>query len=259
MTPVSALERCIYLISISGYVVLLFKLFRTRLAATYPKFTSYLALQLLFTAVLLPLNPNTNLFVHIWIAAQLITNISYYFVMYELYSLVLNDYPGIQRWGTRTMLIAMVVCLLVAGGSLVVDLGNSNPMYPVLGMVNWIRRGVAFSLVLFIAVMTGFIAYYPIPLKKNTVLHAVLNVIYFLATTMGVFYRNLVGPSVARTLSMLLGALTACVLFSWVFWLRAEGEKRMKRVGVKWTEEQELRLLQQLKSINDSLVDRSKK
>jgi hypothetical protein len=151
------------------------------------------------------------------------------------------------------MLVAMAVCLLLAGGSLVVDLGNSNPLYPVLGLVNSIRRGVAFSLVLFIIVMTGFIAYYPIPLKKNTVIHAALSVVYFLGTTMGVFYRNLLGPSVARPLSMALGAITACVLFGWVFLLRIEGEERMKRVGMKWSDEQELHLLEQLQSINDSL------
>ena len=259
MTSVSALERAIFLISISGHLLLLAKLYFTRLYRIYCWFTLYLAFQLVTTVVLMLLNPRTNAFGYVWIPARLGVYVLYFLVVYELYALVLKDYPGIQRLGQRAMLVAVAVSLLVSGSSLIVDM-NANPdPYPILKLVYTFGRGVTFSLVLFIAMMVGFLAYFPVPLKSNVVTHAALNVAYFLATSLGVFYRNMVGQGIARTLSMTLGALTAALLYCWFFRLSLAGEERVQSAGIRWDRGAEMHLLDQLKTINNSLLHPSLK
>jgi hypothetical protein len=259
MTSVSALERSIFLVSISGHLLLLAKLSFTRLFRIYRWFSAYIAFQLVTTIVLLFLNPSTNIFGYVWIPARLGSYALYFLVVYELYALVLKDYPGIQRLGQRAMLVAVALSLLVAGSSLIVDLNAQPDRYPILKLVYTVGRGVTFSLVLFIAMMVGFLAYFPVPLKSNVVTHAALNVIYFLLASLGVFYRNLVGQGFARTLSMTLGALTAVLLYCWFFRLSQAGEERVRSTGIRWDRGAEMHLLDQLKTINNSLLHPSVK
>jgi hypothetical protein len=259
MPPLPVLERCAYLTALAGYPILLAKLFRTKLARTYPFFTTFLTFQMVRTAVLLRINPSTNLFGYIWIPTEFTVWILYYLVIYELFSLVLGDYPGIQRWGRRVLLAALGVSIVIAGVSLAVDVTGPAHQYPILRTINVIRRGVSFSLVLLIILMMAYLAWFPVPQKRNVIVHAVLNVLYFMALTVGVFYRNMAGYEVTYQLSIALGVVTAGTIWGWALLLTRRGEEVNKIVGFRWSGRDEARLLGQLEAINDSLLSSTRK
>jgi hypothetical protein len=259
MPPVSAVENVVWLVSSAVQLILIGKLRITGLAIVYRWFFRYLCVQLPVTLLLISLDPRTNLFGFVWIPAQVVLGLLYYLVVYEIYSLVLDDYPGIQRWGKRIMQVGMAVCILVAGASVLIDLSNSGPQFPVLLAVNIFRRGVALSLVLFIGLMMAYLAYFPVPLKSNVAVHAGLTGAYLLTVAVGVFHRNLAGPDFARTFSVLLGAITATVVTGWVSLLNPTGERRQKTTGFKWNPGGESQLLEQLQSINASLLASTRK
>jgi hypothetical protein len=259
MPPLPVLEQYVYLTALAGYPFLLAKLFRTKLARTYPFFAAFLTFQMVRTAVLLRIDHDTTLYGHVWVPTELTVWVLYYLVIYEVFSLVLRDYPGIQRWGKRVLLAALGVSIVMAGVSLAVDVtGPTNP-YPILWTVNVIRRGVSFSLVLFIILMMAYLAWFPVPQKRNVIVHAVLNVLYFMALTVGVFYRNMVGYEVTRRLSFALGVVTAGTIWGWTLLLTRRGEEVDKIVGFRWSRRDEARLLGQLRAINDSLLSSTRK
>jgi hypothetical protein len=259
MPPVSALENAVYNLALIAQAFLIVKLTSIGLSRSYPWFFRFLCFHFVASVALLMVDPRKNLYGYIWIPVQMLLFTAYYLVVYELYSLVLNDFPGIQKWGRRVMLFGGIACLAVAAVTLAADLSNGDARYPILQAVNLFRRGVTSSLVLFIAVMTAFLAYFPVPLKSNVLAHAMLFGAYFLTETIGTFCRNLAGPSAARLVSTVLGCLTLTVVLGWIFLLSEAGERKKRTFRWNLTGGEESRVLGHLQSINDSLMASSRK
>ena len=90
----------------------------------------------------------------------------------ELYSLVLQNYKGLQTVGRWVFLIAMTLAVLISGLSVLPSWGNPNEKVPVIFYFALIGRGIFFSLVLFILLILFFLSWYPISLSRNLVIHA---------------------------------------------------------------------------------------
>jgi hypothetical protein len=254
MPPVSSMERLVYVLSTAGQLILIGRLLYTRLAPVYPWFVRFLAFQSIATILLASLDPRTTVYGYVWIPVQFTLSALHYLVIFEIYSMVLDDYPGIRRWGRRFMHLGALACLAIAFASVWADFSASDRQYPILLAVNVFRRGIASSLVLFIGAMMAYLSYFPVPLKRNTSTHAALSGAYFLSEAALVFYRNLAGASQARFISTLLGAFTALIVLGWIFLLSPAGEKKKSAVGWKWSAGDETRVLGRLQSINDTLL-----
>lgn len=254
MTPSWGSVQLLYAAVIAGEAAVLIKLWRHRLAAIYPLFTLFLSFQFLRSVTLIQISPRSDLFGWIWIPTEILTWILCYLVVFEIYSKVLQDYPGIRR-ATRLVLSAgLGLCLGLAAVTLWVDIAHGVEKFPVLGAVNVVRRWAASTLMLFLFLMLGYLAWYPAPLKRNLIVHAVLNTLYCFAISVGVFYRNIVGPEIARVLSVALGAATLLILLGWSALLSRSGEERMSSAGRLWSRKDHHRVLAQLAAINQALV-----
>lgn len=244
-----------YALVIAGEIALLGKLCWHRLAGLYPWFSAFIAFQWARSLVLYWVSPKKTIYGWIWIPTECVAWILCYGVVFELYSKVLESYPGIKRLTQRVLAGAAVVCVGVAGATLALDFNSPSAQYPILHAVNVVRRGAASTALLFLLAMLGYLAWYPVSLKRNLALHAALNAMYCLVISLGVFCRNIIGPEFARSLSLTLGVATAVFLWSWALLFSRDGENRTTVTAAPWSRRDEARLLSQLEAINRALTN----
>jgi hypothetical protein len=228
---------------------LIVRVWTAGLYVLYPYFFSYLLVDFFQTLLLVSISFQGWLYRRLWVASESLIDCCYVLIVFELYRVVLRDLPGIasisRRYITITVSIAIPLSLLV------LRLEETPANFVSVFLV--IERAVVFSLVIFILLVSAFLAYYPVPLHRNVVVYSIGYAVYFLTKTAALFIRTL-GYYVAPQISTaLLVVSSACLLF-WTLGLTRSGEVRTLVIGHKWNREDEARLLSKLKAINASLV-----
>src|ERR1017187_2113310 len=235
-------------------VVLILRMWYAGLHRIYPLFFSYLLADLLLTSILLAVPYKGRAYPYFWVASEGINACCYTLIVVELYRVVLRDLPGIATISRRY--ITVTVAVATVGSLLLLRLEETPGNFVSTFLV--IERAIVFSLVIFILLVSAFLAYYPIPLNRNVVTYSIGYAVYFLIKATALFIRTLGHYVLPQIGTVLLVVSSACLLF-WVLTLNRRGEMRTVVVGHKWKREDEVRLLSKLKAINASLVEAGKK
>jgi hypothetical protein len=175
----------------------------------------------------------------------------------EVYSLVLKNHPGIATLGRKALLGSMGASVLLAFFTLVLDFQNTAIQYPVLENLFLLSRLVMVCLLLFVVLITCCLLWFPIRLNKNTVLHCSVFAGYFMLKA-GIFISARVFPEQLPNINAAMQLLTALCCAIWILWLTPGGEEIPVTIGHSWDKAQEHRLMEQLDSINRTLVKSAK-
>lgn len=259
MVPLSVLERVVWYAGIIATAVLLGKLVLSRLYHVYQVFAWFLVFRLVRSLVLLPFDPNSTRYAWIWVVSELVLLVFYVLVVLELYTLVLKDFAGIASLGRWVMTGALAVAVCVAALTLSPDLAPRDDPYPILTYVHVARRGVYSSLILFLGAILAFLRWYPVPMRRNLLLHAGVFSLYFLSSTLAVFIRNITGYSITRPASLAVSFVNFLALLTWLAFLNRAGEARSLSLRRPLPEGTEDRVLTQLGSLNATLLRSSRK
>jgi hypothetical protein len=147
----------------------------------------------------------------------------------------------------------------VAGSTLVFDLSSQHETFPILLKVFAAERWVISSLVMLLLGITGFMLWFPVPLKRNIVVHSLVFFLYFVSKALALFFRNTMGPTALDFVNLAVMCTSAACLMIWIFFLNREGERREVKHRIRWDSDSEKRLLHQLDSINASLLRSARK
>lgn len=259
MPEISQLEHYLWITSLFLTAVLILRLVREGLARAYAGFFVYLCVGVLQTLIMLPFRPNTTTYAWLYLFTQPVIWLLSILIVVELFSLVLRGYQGIASLGRWTMMAALAAAVLIALVTLVPDLQNAGGQYRTLIYYNVIERGINSSLVIFLLVISVFVVWYPLPLSRNVILHAIVYSVYFLCSTLALFVQNIRGLEITRIISTILIALTCACLVVWIFLLRRQGEEQTVSVRRQWHPEEGERLVRQLDAINAALLRSSRK
>jgi hypothetical protein len=231
------------------------KLAVSRLFRVYKWFFFFLCFQITRSLVLLPFPPNRRTYALVFLITEPILWLLYILVVLELYSLALRNHPGIASLSRWTLSAALVVSVVISAVTLRVDLSRPSGRYRLLVYYSVMERGLTFSLVLFLLLITVFLVWYPVSIRRNVVVHASVYSVYFLSMTMALLIRNVAGyQETTRAISAVL-LLVDLVCFSlWIAVLNRRGEERLLVVRRRWRHEDEERLVKQLDALNDMLL-----
>ena len=200
-----------------------------------------------------------NAYAWTWVGTEPIFWLFYIFVALELYSLVLQNYKGLQTVGRWIFLIAMSLAILISLASVVPTWSQPNEDVPVVNYYTLIGRGIMFSLVLFILLILLFLSWYPIVLSRNIVIHTVVLEIFLISVSMVYLVRNLRGSAVTRAVNVACLVITILCFTAWMLFLGRKGEGTRMVVRREWTPDEEKRLVDQLTAINSSLLRATRK
>jgi hypothetical protein len=247
-------QQVLAVVQIAVLLALCSKLCWNGLYKVYAFFFSYLVLDLLQALIPVFVPLTSPIYRDSYVASQGLIICSYAFVILELYSVTLRNLEGIAGVARRYIKITLVFALLLSLLPLVVEKAPNT----VTGYFFIFERPILSSLIVFVLLIGGFLAYYPVPLGRNVMIYLTGYALYFLtvATTafinnLGYFWNHLKG-----TADMSVSVL--CLLF-WLVALNRQGENKRLVTGYHWKPGDEQRLLAQLEAINASLLRSGRK
>ncbi len=253
MWRIDSLNRLLLAVSIVGYVVLLARLRATGLHRIYRWFFLYLVFQLIRAVVMFPVTPRTTLYGWYFVLSEPILWALYILVALELHGLLTRKHPGIAALGRRVLVWALAVALVISLAAMAPDISAGPGKYPWLTLLNVTERTIVSSLVLFLLLIAGFVAWYPVPLPSNVITHDIVFAAYFLSKNMGLLVRNITGHQVTRTVSAVFQAVACVCLVIWIAALRSKGEEGRVVLRPRFRQEDEERLMSQLDALNATL------
>lgn len=242
-----------------GYVLLLAKLWRSGLFRVYRWFTFYIAYQFCRYAFTAPLAKNTSLYALIYFATEALAWIISALVLFELFNFALEAHAGIRTFGRQVLTGALLVSTLVSVSTLFMNLSRTGAEASVLESYLIIGRVVNLSLLGMLIILIGFLGYFPVPVNRNTMVHAALFSMYFLAKAIILLSRNLLGGEILAQLNLALFIVATACLFVWSYVLTNAAEQRVVRTSRRTNREEEQRLIAQLDEINATLLRSARK
>jgi hypothetical protein len=206
---------------------------------------------------LLPFDVRSATYGITYLATLPILWVFYILVVLELYSLFLQNYSGIYSLGRWTLYGALLFSVAVSILTLIPSWGNESSR-----LMFWsttVERGVVFSLVIFLLLILLFLSRYLVSLSRNIIVHCIVYTIFFLGISMTILIRNVVGYDVAREVNNVVMVISAACYLVWIFFLTRAGESSIVKLRHTWTRADEQRLIDQLNSINDTLLRAARK
>jgi hypothetical protein len=241
-----------------AYVLVLVRIYSAGLHQTYRWFTIYMlyeTVRLVVMGFLIPLA--TKLYGYIYFFTQPVTWCLYVLVILELYQLALRNKTGIATFARRTFVIALVISITLSLGTLAFESQQAEFNIPHTYML--IERLILSSLLVLLLLFTAFLAYFPVPVNRNTVVHTRVFACYFLVRTVLLIFRNVVTGDAVYIVNAVMQLLATASLISWAMLLSRAGEEVKALTNVRRSAEMEQKLIAQLDAINRTLLSSAKK
>lgn len=255
-----AIQNSLNWLSLALSAILLWRLYRERLHSIYPWFFVLLLLDTARTVVLLQIPQRTNLYTIVFFGTAPLVWAANFLVLRELLFKVLHDHKGIVSVALQAMYVlfglAVVVSIAVSWPELQ---SQQSAQYRYLMAMFIVHRVVFGTLLLLLLSLGGFLAWFPVRLRRNLIYYAVGFLVYFFGTAVLLLVHNVLGAKLAMALSNVNLLVSNIVRVFWIVKLRASGEDMSISIGRRWNREQAEEAVRQLESINDALARASRK
>lgn len=259
MAPYAVLIPALRWLTLAGLAFTCIRLVQFRLHRRYRAFFAFLLFSVLRSGTLVALDVRGDAYMKVWAVTEPIRWIVCILLVLEICSLILQGHRGIYTMGQWALSGAFAVALLSAAASLLPGSGGAFDTSRVLGFLLLADRGVMFSLVVFLLLILWFLSRYPIVLSRNVLLHAILYSTYFISNSLAALVRSTLGKEFSQPTNALLMAATAACALGWGFLLTPAGEKVTRKFRPAWAAGDERRLIEQLDSLNATLLRISRK
>lgn len=254
----SALVFTFTILQILAYGLVAIKLIRSGLSGTYRYLTGLMLFECARVATAGFLRRGSDLYGYFYVFSQPVLWLLYALVTLEVFHVVLRAHPGIAAFSRRSVTVAVVLAALLSASTLALFRKPDSP-YWLLESFFTIERVVLCSLLFFVVLLILALAWFPVPLTRNALVHAGVFTFFFGTSTAALLVRTLVGPQAAGMASIALIAATLISLVLWGVLLTPEGEQRKVKAGYRRSPDDEDRVLAQLDAINRTLLGSARK
>jgi hypothetical protein len=259
---VSSLPEIERLLSFAGPVaagVLILSLWRHGLLRRYRFFAFYLSLLVLEVVVLLSISKYNTHYFEVYVGTESVMWVAQILVITELFSLVVNPYPGIARTARTFIWIAFGAAFLLSTAFAVLSPSAAPGDFPTIQRYLFVSRVISFTVLAFLFLLLAFLLYFPISLSRNVVSYACGYVLYFASRALTRLIGNLVEARYFEVLSVVsLLVVLGCLIF-WILFLNRRGEDLDVTLGHRWSPAAAKSLTGQLDAINSMLLRTGRK
>jgi hypothetical protein len=251
--PSAALYTLLQCLLLLGSAATAVKLFTTGLYKKYPFLFAYFVFRVPNGIWPLVLDLRSDLYFYAYIGTLPIVLSFYVLLVMELYRLVLEPYKGLQSVGRWAMTVSLFGAVTISILTLIPQITPSMPQRSkMIRAVIFTERGVYTALEVFIILLLALLSRYPIQLRRNVRIHAVVYSIFLLWGGAVVLSRAVLGLKAAGTINLVNIAINLGCVFSWLVLLTPAGETLIERKAV--ASDHERRLLLQLEGLNTALL-----
>jgi len=254
MTLTEALILFLRWFTLAGMIFTCARLWHFGLHRRYRVFFAYLVFSSVRSGILLIFDVSSSFYFKFWIVTEPVLWLFYILLVLELYSLVLEAHKGLYTVGRWALWGALSVAMASALVSLLPQSGTPYGPSWLVGFYVLVERGLLFSLVIFLILMLWFLSHYPVVLRRNVVIHSVVYAIFFLSSSVTFLAHSFLGYEVARPLNALFTAIMAICVVGWMTLLDGAGEVEKRSLKRAWNTAEDRRLIEQLDSLNATLL-----
>jgi hypothetical protein len=246
-------EHRVLLFLIVCHGVLLWRLWSQKLAGVYLFLTIFLVGETLQDLAGFPIPQNSRLYAWLFVYSSPVLWLFAYFVVLELYRLILEDYPGIASVGRKAVSWCMGLALVVSILYALPDLkGAPGGPSPILRIYFVAERSTVLGLLLFLVLIQVFLLHYRLRLSRNRMVYATGYALYFgvvvaqdvILTALGIQTAGTAG-----TVGLWTTVLAGVILLAGAALLSSQGEARVQLESVDSGSDR-ARLQQQLTDMN---------
>lgn len=246
-------EHRVLFFSIACHCVLLWRLWSQKLAGLYLFLTVFLAGETVQSIAAFSVRPRSTLYGWIFLISTPILWGLAFFVVLELYRLILEDYPGIASVGRKAVTWCMVLALAVSSAYAIPDLKSTAGQFSVLRIYYIFERSTVLSLLLFLVLIQLFLYRYRLRLSPNRMTYATGYALYFgIGVAQDIIFTTL-GVRVVYSYNLWTVIVAGTILLAGAWLLSSEGEVRVKLESGDSSADR-VRLQQQLTDINRLLA-----
>lgn len=259
MNTVLRVAHILVILNLGIVATLIIRFFVTGLFRPYRLFTAYLATLFLQAVIGMVLATGTTAYEYFYIVSEALQVILSAFIVMEMYAVVFRELPGLAKTGRKYIRYALSVAVVVSLSLMSFESASHN----VLSYFLVFERVITTSLLFFVLFLTAFLSFvYTVPVSRNILLFTIGYAVFFLANSASLFL-NTAQPYMSdlwfQALAVTAQAISfACFAF-WTISLNAEGETKKVKFGLRWHPEDEDRLLDRIRSMNDTLLRAAKK
>lgn len=261
--PVVSLREAAWYGSFALDLIFATRLVQLRLAARYPLLFVYLLLTIgRDSALMALLRSGARVLGHngynaVYIFTQPLIWGAYFLVIVELYSRMLDEYPGVRRLGRIVMVSGLALVGLTAGILVVFDRPAGFDPWPFLSQLALQQRTAYFCLGALTLLLLFFVAHYRLPVNRNVwVLYACFGG-FFLINSSLYALRRYFGVAFQPWRDLVGAMAYALALAGSVLMISRTGETEKRPISVMWGRRDprlEAALSAQLQGFNQVLV-----
>jgi hypothetical protein len=236
-----------------AYALLGYKLYKTGLWSVYKYLAGFAVFDLMRVVIAAAVPRGTDAYALLYLFTQPGVWLFHALMMLEVYQVVFRSQRGISVFSRRAISAAVLLAALLAIGTLFLSPSADSP-YGLLESYLVIERAINFSLFCFVLLLIGFLAWYPVPLARNALVHSAVFSLFFGVKALALLARTVVGPEVTPAASAAVLGVSLISLGLWCFLLTSAGEQIHVRSSYRRDAVDEERLLNQLEMINRTLL-----
>ena len=226
------LLKSLWTLNILGRALVAWHFYSIGLHRIYRAFYFSVLLSIAKSAALYPFPATSSAYRQIWTVTAPLTWLAYVFVVLELYGLVLKHYKGIYSIGRWFFFAAVAVSAVVSSLTVMLSAtGGTLANHPLLYHFALIERGITTSLALFLLLLLGIVAWFPVPISTNLLTHSMVYSFNFLVSNVVALYWHTGGPPAAAIGSMINLIVAMICSACWLFLMTREGEERTVSLG----------------------------
>jgi hypothetical protein len=254
MARLTTLQAVLSYLNIGATIVLMVRLAWTRLMPVYRWFSLYLFADTLQQVLRLVFLRNRDRSAEIYMEGTTLKMLLGILVVLELYGLALAGQPALSRFGRNTVGYVLAAAgTLAAASTWLIDRPVPPRQSPTLYHFFSFERTMDVWLFIFLLIVTAFMTWFPVRLKRNVSCYIGGFVIYFCARSVGLFLQNFLAHESTPALGNAMLTVSFVCLLAWTLVLNRQGEETTVIVGHRWNPGEMQHLTDQLDAINQSL------
>jgi hypothetical protein len=175
-------------------------------------------------------------------------------VVLELYRQSLSEHAALARFGGRMAAYLLWAAVALGLLGILLDKGVPAGQSVILHRFFTFERTMEFVIAFLILAITAFVGWFPVRMNRNLVIYIAGFVGLFLSRSSALLFINLMPPSAALKLNVVMLCVSFGCLLLWLIAMRKEGEFVLTIPGHRWNLDAISALTGQLESINAALA-----
>jgi hypothetical protein len=251
----ASIESTITIVCLLANLFAIARLWQLKLISSYPILFFWLCAALPNGFAFAFWGPIDKRYFYTYVVSELILLVLHLLVVWEMFSVIFEQYKGIRSLSRWVMGIAATLSAIASSGIMAVTVtGQRSFAKKTLPLLNNVERAEASALVLFILILLFFISRYPIKLPRNIVVHSAAYSVYFLSSAAGLLLFNSLSPHAAHFANAFMTCIQAGCYLAWGLLLSREGERTVTKVRQNLSPERERILIGELDALNATLL-----